>query len=54
MIRSPRVVDALIEALADEDKYVRENAARALGGIGDAQAVPGLAGLPNEEGLQGL
>jgi len=38
----PEDIQALIEALKDENKYVRINAARALGKIGDAMAVPAL------------
>ncbi|MEC4674833.1 MAG: HEAT repeat domain-containing protein, partial [Nitrospirota bacterium] len=40
--KDPRVVEALIKALKDEDRAVREDATIALGIIGDAQAVPGL------------
>lgn len=40
--KDPRVVDALIKALKDEDRAVREDATMALGIIGDTKAVPGL------------
>ena len=40
--KDPRVVEALIKALKDEDRAVREDATIALGIIGDPQAVPGL------------
>lgn len=40
--KDPRVVDALIEALKDEDRAVREDATIALGIIGDPKAVDGL------------
>ncbi len=38
----PRVVDALIEALKDPDRAVREDATIALGMIGDPRAIDGL------------
>ncbi|MCC6346025.1 MAG: HEAT repeat domain-containing protein [Nitrospirales bacterium] len=38
--KSPRVVNALIDALGDPDLYVREMAVQALGNIGDRKAVP--------------
>lgn len=48
-VREPAAVERLIDALADEahrtemgDYPLRRNAARALGKIGDKQAVPGL------------
>ncbi|RMH10003.1 MAG: HEAT repeat domain-containing protein [Nitrospirae bacterium] len=40
--RDPRVVEALIHALKDEDRAVREDATIALGIIGDPRAVDGL------------
>ncbi len=49
MIRDPRSVDILLQALKDEDDRtalggypLRRNAAKSLGLIGDTQAVPGL------------
>ena len=41
-VQSPQVVDALIKALKDEDRAVREDATIALGIIGDPRAVEGL------------
>ncbi|AFZ33038.1 PBS lyase HEAT domain protein repeat-containing protein [Gloeocapsa sp. PCC 7428] len=48
-VNAPRAVEALIAALEDEDDRtelggypLRRNAARALGKLGDTQAVPGL------------
>ena len=40
--KDARVVDALVEALKDEDRAVREDATIALGIIGDPRAVDGL------------
>jgi len=40
--KDSRVVDALVEALKDEDRAVREDATIALGIIGDPRAVDGL------------
>lgn len=40
--KDPRVVDALVTMLKDEDRAVREDATIALGIIGDPLAVPGL------------
>lgn len=40
--KDPRVVDALVEVLKDEDRAVREDATIALGIIGDPRAVDGL------------
>ncbi|NKB81768.1 MAG: hypothetical protein GKS05_07775 [Nitrospirales bacterium] len=41
-VTAPQVVDALVEALKDEDRAVREDATIALGIIGDSRAVDGL------------
>jgi HEAT repeat protein len=47
-------VEALIAALTDEDASVRADAARALGGLGDRQAVPALvAALQRSEAADG-
>lgn len=41
-VRDPQVVDALLDALKDPDRAVREDATIALGHIGDPHAVDGL------------
>jgi HEAT repeat protein len=43
------VVDLLIEALSDEDAYVRGSAASALGRIGDHKAITRLTELLTDE-----
>jgi HEAT repeat protein len=43
-LRQPETGRALMEALGDADPNIRMNAAKALGRIGDAAAVPGLIG----------
>lgn len=46
--RDPRALEALLAALSDESYLVRKEAARALGDIGDAQAVGPLINLIEE------
>lgn len=41
-LKDETAVEALIEALKDEDKFVRKNAAEALGKIGDKKALDPL------------
>ena len=53
--RSPEAVDPLLSVLFnDRDRAVREDAARALGQIGDARAVEFLATAMKEPGLRPL
>lgn len=47
--KSPRVVNALIDALEDRNLYVRERAAQALGEIGNPKAVPFLLTVLQEK-----
>ncbi|MCP1392008.1 MAG: HEAT repeat domain-containing protein [Methanothrix harundinacea] len=42
MIGDPRAVDPLIEALNDENEWVRLNAAKALGEINDPRTIKPL------------
>jgi HEAT repeat protein len=48
-IAAPRTVTALIDALSDQSKGVREAASRALGALGDARAVPYLSALARHD-----
>ena len=41
-LKDARDVEGLINASGDEDSYVRESAASALGALGDARALPAL------------
>jgi HEAT repeat protein len=49
-IGDPQALPALLEALKDENGYVRRAAAEALGEIGDPQAVPALLEALKDEG----